>query len=422
MFTPIFYGLVQENIYFYTSLLFITLVLYRLIFINSIKSVLDPLYFFVIFTNAVCTVDVIFLHYLELINDEYLYIYIVSEIGLVLGILIFSKKNISKKVNNEILITPHFYLFLKNGIYISFVVMLIPALVMYFFRGIPILLETRNDASGGGEGFGIFLRINQVANCVFILIYFIRRRIRKSSVENIMFYISIVIGILSGLKTYIFFYFFAYYIISNDYKDITFKNKLKIFLILLISVLSTFAISNRDINFLSIIDAVLMRVSASGDVYYLGLVNDNIYRLDSPTGFFHQMVGSAAASIRLIPWDSSPLNYGLELNRIVNGNDGNMGPTFRYNMLFLMFTKSKLMIFSMSLVIGGFIGFLRMQANSTMRFSVTFIVLNALYFKSIELIVGPDSAINSLFLFSIILLIICIIIICSTILNRKRLV
>lgn len=151
--------------------------LYRLLFWKTVQSILDPLYFYVIFTNSICTANVIFLAMYNEIKMYYTLTYIFSEAALLLGILLFARPQPTFQVQTP---SEQFVKQLKFGMLFTMIIAIGANLMVYVTNGIPLLLESRNDASAGG--FGVMLRLSQVATALFVLFYYVKK---KSPVSRI---------------------------------------------------------------------------------------------------------------------------------------------------------------------------------------------------------------------------------------------
>ncbi len=387
-FTLLFY----ENVALYLTLLAVIIVLYRLLFWRTVKSIFDPIYFWVIFTNSICTADVIFLSLLGEIRDYYTFTYLLSECALLSGILLMSR---AQPILGPTLVRPLLVERLRVGMVFTIVLVIGATITVYAERGIPLLLESRADASVGGSGFGLVTRLSQVANVLFVLFYYAKSKVTglpNSNFERLMLLTSILVGVLSGLKSFFLLYFFGYFITHGRSEVRSLKKDFYGILIGIILIIVLFAVvlDTREIDLIFL--ALISRLLASGDVYYMAFANDMIEQLP-PQGFLFQLFGSLLASFRLISWDQAPLNYGYAINELVNHNDLMFGPTFRYNVLWLLLTRSMGLTILLSFFVGTVIGFLIRMLYQRTVLNFTFILLAFLYYKSILLILAPDHAI-----------------------------
>jgi hypothetical protein len=398
-----------ENTVLYISLWVAIFFIYRLLFWKTVKSIFDPLYFFIIFTNSICTANVIFLSLLAEIRTYYTVTYLLSECALLSGILLLSRV---KPVFDSSHGSPLSVDRLRFGMILTLSIAICASLIIYAERGIPLLLESRNDASGGGTGFGFMARLSQVATALFVLFYYVKSKITglpNSIFERMMLFASIIMGILSGYKAFFLFYLFGHFITVGYNKTHSIKKDLFAIVIGLCLMLSIFAVVNKSIDVQLVMSTLMVRLLASGDVYYMAFVNDTIDQLPRQE-FFFQLFGSLLASFRLIGWDQAPLNYGYAINEIVNKNDLLFGPTFRYNVLWLLLTGSAVLTVVFSLVLGMVVGFLNRLLYQRSKLNFTFIFLAFFYYKSFILILGPDHAISDIFLSLLILIFIFLII------------
>jgi hypothetical protein len=392
-----FFLLFLENTSLYLTLWAAIFVLYRLLFWTTVKSVFDPIYFFFIFTNSICTANVVFLSLLGEIKDYYTLTYLLSECALLSGILLLSRP---QPILEPSPIRPLFVQRLSFGMVFTIALVIGASMVIYAERGIPLLLESRSDASGGGSGFGFITRLSQVATALFVLFYYVKSKVTglpNSNFERLMLLISILFGMLSGFKSFFLFYLFGYFITRGRSEARSLKRDFYAILVGATLIIALFAVVLDTMDLDLVFSVLISRLLASGDVYYMAFANDSIDQLP-PQGFLYQLFGSLLASFRLISWDQAPLNYGLAINEVVNKNDLLLGPTFRYNVLWLVLTGSAALTILLSFVVGLIIGVLNRLLYQRTKLSFTFIFLALFYYKSFLFILGPDHAINDIFL------------------------
>lgn len=382
-------------------------VLYRLVFWKTVQSIADPLYFFVIFTNSICTANVIFLAIYDQIKVYYTLTYLFSEAALIIGILVFARPQPVLAPQTP---SAEFIKKLKFGILLTMAIAIGANLMIYANRGIPLLLESRNDANAGG--FGILLRVSQVATALFVLFYYVKKRITgvpNSKFERLLFWISILFGLLSGYKAFFLFYIFVHFFTMGRTPPIPLKKKVIFGVGATILMMGMFSVVLETTEIAQVVPALLTRLLASGDVYYMAYVNDTIDLLP-PQGFFYQLFGSLLASFRVVSWDAAPLNYGYAINEVVNKNDLLFGPTFRYNVLWLLLTKSPTLTVILSFAVGAIIGLLNSALLRCKKLDLRFIVILFFYYKSFMFILGPDHAINDIVLSATIFIFIAVMI------------
>jgi hypothetical protein len=392
-----FYLLFSEHTVLYLFLWAVIFIVYRLLFWKTVKSIFDPIYFTVIFTNSICTANVIFLSVLCEIRYYYTYAYLLSECALIAGILLLSRQ---QPVIDQSPAVRTSVQRLNFGIFLSIGLAICANFIIYAERGIPILLESRNDSSGGGSGFGLLTRLSDTATSIFVLFYFAKSKItasRNSKIDHLLFCISIVFGLLNGYKAFFIYYLFAFFITRGRTKTNSKKRDLLTILSGSAVIFALFAVVFDSTDFGIIFPLLMSRVLASGDVYYMAFVNDTINVLPSQT-FFYQLFGALLASFRLISWDQGPLNYGYVINEVVNKNSLLLGPTFRYNVLWLLLTKSIFLTTLLSLLVGLVIGAFNRALYGRTKLNFTFLFLAFVYYRSFILILGPDHGISNIFL------------------------
>jgi len=405
MTTARFVELFYEFYWVYLPIYAIMLALYRLIFIRKVKSIIDPIFFFIIFTNSICSANVIFLSLIQEISVSHTVVYLTSEIALLAGIIIAASKTPSFTSLGP---NPNFLGRLDVGMVLTLFIAVVSAGIVYTSRGVPLLLESRSEASSGGTGFGLVTRVSQAATLLFVIMFFIKLRLAnfKSSIfEKFMFLTTIIIGLLSGYKSFFLLYFFCFFIINGDRK-FKLSNKMYFYIFLsVIVVIFLFYLTSGAVSISELFTNIFARILASGDVYYMSFGNNQIYQMPT-TNFSHQMFGSLLASFRLIEWSQAPENYGYVINKLVNGNDLLLGPTFRYNVLFMLITDNLFFITLMSFCVGLFVGVSNRILYNKKILDFKFVILLVVYFKSFILILGPDHGVADLFLSMTICLII----------------
>ena len=375
--------------------------LYRTLFRKVVSSLLDPLYFFVIFTNSICTANVIFLAVFNEIKLYYTLTYLFSEAALIFGILLFARPQPVLPPQHP---TQEFITRLKFGMLLTITIAIAANLMVYASNGIPLFLESRNDANAGGVG--LFLRLSQVSTGLFVFFYYVKKKCTgnpNSKLERIYFATSIVFGALSGFKAFFLLYVFVYFFANGKTIAMSFKKKalLGIGGTVVMLIMFSLILSTTEIGL--VFPALLTRLLASGDVYYMAFVNDTIDQLPTQD-FFFQMTGSLLASFRLVGWDAAPLNYGYAINEVVNKNDMLLGPTFRYNVLWLLLTQNPVMTTILSFLVGSVIGLFNRALYRRRQLNLPFILIGFFYIKSFLLILGPDNGVHDSFLSASILI------------------
>ena len=389
--------LVLKNLTLYLPVWIACIIIYRLLFWRTVNSIFDPLYFSVIFTNSICTANVVFLSILGDIRQYYLLSYLFSEAAMLTGILLLSKP---QKFLLQPEPRPDFVRRLGVGMVVTIVLVIFANFTVYLERGIPLLMPIRADASGGGTGFGFMTRLSQTAMSLFVLMYYAKMKmtgVRNSLAERSMFIITIVVGFLSGYKAFFIFFFFAYIVFRGFAPRSSFKRDLRIMIIGTILMIFIFGLVQETTDIGLAFAGLMSRLLASGDIYYMVYVDDTLKSLPTQN-FFFQLSGQILASFRIIDWSQAPLNYGYVVNEVVNFSDQNLGPTFRYNILWQLLTDSPSLTVCLSFVVGLIIGGLNRILNSFKEPGFRFILIALFYYKSFLLLLGPDQAINDIFL------------------------
>jgi hypothetical protein len=394
--------LVLEHLALYLPVWLVCAVIYRLLFWRTVNSIFDPLYISVIFINSICTANVIFLSILGNIRQYYTLSYLCSEAALLAGILLLSRP---QKVLLQPEPRPEFVRRLGVGMIVTIVLVIFANLIVYVERGIPLLMPIRADASGGGTGFGFMTRLSQTAMSLFVLMYYAKMKmtgVRNSLAERSMFFITVLVGLLSGYKAFFIFFFFAYLVFRGYAPRSSFKRDLQIVSIGTVLMICIFGIVQETSDIGLAFAGLMTRLLASGDIYYMVYVDDTLKSLPTQN-FFFQLSGQILASLRIIDWSQAPLNYGYVVNEVVNFSDQNLGPTFRYNVLWQLLTGSPELTVLLSFILGLIIGGLNRILNGFKEPGFRFILLALFYYKSFLLLLGPDQAINDIFLTVVIL-------------------
>ena len=401
-----FFKLISEDAPVYLVCLAFMLISYRLFFKWKVTSIYDPLYFYIIFTNAICSANMAFLAYSKRIDNYFLTNYILSELALLLGIFIFLKKPgilASSTPRSDC----RFQFKLKQGMRLAIAVIVLVNLVIYATRGIPLFMDSRSESSNGGSGFGFFTRVSQNATMLLLLFYYSKSHLTKgktSFMEKSYVIASGVLGLLSGYKAFFLNYLFVYFLFNKN----TISGKVTAKMAMVVAggttiMILLFSIIMGTYNINIILLGFCTRIVASGDVYYMGYVDNSLKHLPPPH-FFYQMFGSTLASFRLLEWNEVPRNMGIALNEVVNKYESLDGPTFRYNMLWIYLTGSTFLTTVLSLGTGAIIGFMHRLVNQKQVINLRYIVVCFFYLKSFLLILGPDLAINDISLSIIIIL------------------
>ena len=331
------------------------------------------------------------------IGDYYTFLYLLSECGLVSGILLLS---LTQPVIKVLPINKLFIRRLKIGIILTFGIFTAATLIIYIVRGVPILLVSRADASLGGSGFGFVTRISQTANLLFVLFYFAKKKASlesNSKFEYLMFGITILFNFLSGFKAFFLLYLFGYFVTHGKPIVMGWKKDFYAIIIGTVIILLLFSLVLQTTNLEEALLGLFARILSSGDVYFMAFPNNIIEQLP-PQNFIYQLFGSLLASFRIIDWDQAPLNYGYVINAVISGQESSFGPTFRYNVLWYLLTKSIALTTILSFVVGILIGSLNRSLNRFSSLNFSFVAIAVIYYSSFVFILSPDAAISTIFM------------------------
>lgn len=401
--TMAFIGLINSYIWIYAFFLGASFLSYALFLSKRVKSIFNPLFFSIVFTNSICTANVLLMGYADAIRADLFANYLMTEAAFIAGFLIFSGgRHLNFLGGNGIRFKYDREMTINVLMYLSFALMAVPNLALFAVAGIPLFMESRYDATIGGVGLGLLIRIGGSANIVFLASYFLKYSDplrRKLRFDIFMIVLSLLIGFFSGYKAFFLGYLSMYYLVNRDRIGRSWalfsKRTIAVCLVGSIVIIVLFMIILRTWDVSLAFMNLLYRIVASGDVYYMSYGNAVIESLPH-VGFWYQLFGSTMASFRLIGWEAAPKNLGILLNQTVNNYSINAGPTFRYNVLWLYLSGFTYSIF-LSFFTGAVVGFLEKASRSFRYRSIGYVAVVFLYMKSFQLILGPDQAINEFF-------------------------
>jgi len=395
----------MENFGFNIFVVFFTMTTVLLIYKKNIYSLFDPLLYFLILSSAGYSV-VFILFFSEDIKLYYVVHFLLTQISLILGFLLFKPVNLKRIRKPE----QFFYLRISKRVKVIYLLSsffyLISHLLLYAIKGIPLFMSSRLDATTGG--FGFIASISSTTS-VIILSYLSYKYLIGFKFKFFDYLISfsfIIFSILSGSKStfidaiFILFYV-AYYIsvklsipkIMQKFNKVSFK----IFLLAITTlIVLTILFTNENP-----IIRIVFRIIMTGDIYMMSYVDDNInlikgnffnlflpYRLVDILGLEH---------VRVI---------GNQLVAIVYGIEQNSGPNARHNVFgYVAFGYFGAIIFSF--LLGTVMGFLRNKLIKLVKGNIEslmffVLILSSVFSLETDINYAVFSYISKLIVFSLI--------------------
>lgn len=288
---------------------------------KQIYSVFDPLFFNFLMGAAGYSV-VFYLYYFELIKEYYFYSFIFTQLAFFIG-LTFFKLPISKTVNSE------HTLYIARGItgylyLISFFLFFISQMIVYYFNGLPIFMDSRLEVFSGGSGFGIVGRIIYVTSTISLVIASYSLIFKDSMnlprvLHKLVFVFYIFVSVVSGSKgallVMIFILSLMLYFARRKYSSNQIEkkaNKILLFILFLVIPVAIFTVISQAgfDNYLEALLAIAMRFVHTGQIFYMTYPNDILFSFSEANGFiafFRDIFGA----LRIISWDELPTNHGL---------------------------------------------------------------------------------------------------------------
>jgi len=369
----VFYLLFIDNFWFNLCIVFVTIIIYLLIFRKNIYSIFDPLFFYILLSSA--GNSVVFILFLSGdIPQYYLYQFLLTEASFILGFFCFKPINLKKihAVNNfwSLRITKR----IKLLYFISAVLYTLSHLVIYIFKGIPLFMTSRLEATTDGYGFILSISITTEIVVLSLLGYKLVIKLRYRLYDYVMIFLFIVFSILSGSKaTFLGIVFNLFYVtyflsIKMGYPQIMKKfNRIsvKFFILAVFTTLVVLWFVKHENPFFTIAWRVIM----NGDVYMMAYVNNFIETIE---GNFLTLV----LPYKLVNMlDLDPVkSLGMQLMEIVYHTDLYVGPNARHNILgYVSFGYWGSIIFSF--FIGALVGFLRNKFIKLLKLNLESLII-----------------------------------------------
>jgi len=349
--------LFMENFEFNLSIVFLTVITILLIYKKYIYSLFDPILFFLIFSSSGYSV-VFILFFSGDIEFEYVLHFLLTQIALIVGFLLFKPINLVKIEQANSLFHLRISRDVKFIYYLSSFLYLLAHLILYMFKGIPLFMSSRLDATTGGFGFVSSISITTSIIVLSVLSYKFLLGLRFKFFDFLMSFMYICFSILSGSKSVFigsaFIMFYVAYFIAVKMSipaiiKIFNRAAMKIFFLAFIASVTTLFLISDENPLIKIIFRIIM----TGDIYMMSYVDNNIELLEG--NFFNLALPFRIVDILGLD-QVRPI--GNQLITIVYGTTANAGPNARHNVFgYVAFGYIGSILFSFCL--GMIMGFIR---------------------------------------------------------------
>lgn len=388
-----FFKLLDENIQIYLIALGIVGAIYYSLIKTIVRSVLDPVFIHLVGALFANTVP-LFLYFCRVISDEYIIYLICIEIVFWLAYFIFRKKHVAfneYKISNENA---------SLGIYkIMLAICIVSYILTYIVFGIPLFKSSHTETFSGGGGWGILSYLQQFS--LFFVItysYYLLGNKQNSVLAKTVMTLAIFFCLLSGSKSSILVFAFAYFFYIYYYRNETFnlkKYKKYVLLICIFPIVSIIGHSGSDISgaFIGLVE----RIVAYGDMYWMALpcnVMDEVIIRHPFVYIFQGILGP----LRLIDYSTSDINLGLQLTNIVYPDliDTHYAPNSRLALLGWTCFGWGGLIFSF--ILGSVFAFIRTRLCSILPKGIVSVILYGFIYTQIATVItDPSLAIGQLF-------------------------
>jgi len=408
----------------YVIILVANLLLFYFLCKKFIYNIFDPFLFFYFLTFTFSAADISFLYFIGSIKLIYFTHFYISQIMFLLG-LSFFKPFKKQLVNNQIRNIKILKIDIKSKILFitSIILYILVQLTVYYFSGIPLLMESRWEAFAGGNGFGIMDRIMTSVRffSIFFVVYYLlykRNSLLFKFFLIILFIIIILFSFLSGSKMAIldivyvaFFVNLITYKVGIDRKIIANKSKkfflVMFFLALIGAIISSFIHSYVNIairNNISINEAtkiinpimgLVLRFIFNGDIYIMSYPYDSIIHLQHDNPMI-ALFGNVLAALRIISWKDKIQDIGFQIFYYHNPTvDVLRGPTTHFD-IFGLFNFGYVLSLYFSIIIGLLVGFLYFWLFKKVKNIFHGAIYSVFAYTSLLLPLNPAAALSKL--------------------------
>ncbi|OEE51100.1 hypothetical protein [Vibrio splendidus] len=359
---------------------------------KQIYSIYDPGLLFLILSLSAHSV-VFFLYLSEKIDYFYFYGFLATQISFFLGWLIFKpyKSNNSGEIVNG-KFSRWFYI-------VCVLIFIFSQLLVYYLKGIPLLMQFRLGLFKSGDGFGLFSRLIFASSimsytiAVFKVLYVDQSR-NARYFDNFVIFFYLLVQVLSGSKASILLsglLAFVPILYSHQFElDRSNEKKLlkRLLFLVLVSVpfgVFTIIVQNglfteSSTSYLDALTTLAIRFINSGDIFYISWVNNNIELINSSAydgllAIFSDFLGM----FRLVSREELPTHLGLQVMWLLSGNFNFDGPNLRHN-VFGLFYWGLYGAVLYSFILGAIFGFIRNKLIFFLPKSISGLAIFSLFF------------------------------------------
>lgn len=301
-----FTKLLLDNLHTYIYILIPTLIIYSLLLKKYIHGITDPMFFCCI-GAAFAGVVPFFLYVTNLCNLKMLLYYIFAEIAFWMGFALNYNKRIHfnnytiKKEN-----TISFYLYIS-----FFIIFVLLKLLNFKYLGIPLFMGNRLEATINAGGLAI---LNKIADPLqfYCNVYSYYLFSKKKTLSITCLILIFLFSFLSGSKSFILTFVFAYFTYS-----FFFKNKVpiipkKIIICIFLTPIFTLLVSGMNGDLAQAVGNYLFRIVAYGDIYWYSLPDNVIENIPIESSFKHLFSG-ILGPLRIMSYDDNAIPLGTKL-------------------------------------------------------------------------------------------------------------
>ncbi len=394
-----------NNPFLMISCMLLSFGIYYCLFRRYFLSIFDPL-IYSLFFSSIGFSTVVFMYLNANINTYYFLVYIFTQFAFFAGILLFKPIKFYTNTHqvsffnntSSMLVIKYFYLLFS-------LILIFFQILIYAYKGIPILLESRLNVIGDDLLFKIFNRLKDSIYIPIVLLtyYFVfSSKYKKNKLySKIVLVFFIISSILNGAKAafisllLIYFVFALYMTKNNEYIHLCKLKKytLRLFLFAIIGAIIVVNFSGDSKDSISFI---IYRILISGDAYFMSLPNNVIENFVSTQNWFTNLFASPLYMAGLIDESQIPKPLGFLIMEYHHGINLFKGPNPRHNIFGYVYIGYIGGLF-FSFIIGMTLGFVR---NYIYKISpngpIGLIIYGSLFFAVLKLESDFHSALASL--------------------------
>jgi len=330
-----------ENLGMALVFLLISYIVTFMIVRKQIYSIFDPLFFNLLMAAAGYSV-VFYLYYFELIAAFYFYSFLLTQLAFFIGLSSFKRPRLCKVGGGG-------GAYLAKGIatnlyLLSFFLFFVSQMIVYYYHGLPVFLDSRLEVFSGGSGFGILSRIIYVTSTVVLVIssysvIFSNSFGLPKFLHKLALFFYLFVAVVSGSKGALIVMIFVislmlYYSRKRNHSSKVEKKATRIMYAIAIllfpaAIFTVFIQAGFD-NVVEVIIAIAMRFIHTGQIFYMVYPNDILFSFPEENGFialFRDILGG----LRIVSWNELPANHGLLAFQYHYELDVLTGPNDRHN-------------------------------------------------------------------------------------------